>query len=293
MRRTSAFSVRRTSTVLLILLSIVTITAAVSASNAYAPEEEVGVSEFITVYADDCATPKTVFEPGEIVCVQAGNFPVDPSSAFRYRRFSWVTPNRSIADQTNIKADPQFDRFAIPTSGSTGTWHVTTLNVDAARYANARFVVRKPFAITADLSIFKDGPEYIYAGQRAVYTLSIYNPGPDTAEGIEFVTEVPTGMTFVALKQESGPFFECKMPLRGETGRIYCSTKGMRLDESAKFYAYYDVSSYLRPGTICSSTTQVMSFAEELNKEDNVSLSEVKVVLENEPDPDGPPPEDN
>ncbi|HEX8458440.1 MAG TPA: hypothetical protein VF656_14155 [Pyrinomonadaceae bacterium] len=292
MRRTSAFSVRRTSTVLLILLSIVTITAAVSASNAPAIEE-VGVGEFITIYADDCATPKTVFEPGEVVCVQAGNFPIDPSSAYRYRRFSWVAPDRHIADQTNVKADPQFDRFAIPTTGSTGTWYVTTLDVSAARYANAKFVVRYPFGVASDLSVFKDGPEAVYAGQRAVFTLSVNNPGPDTAEGIEFVTEVPTNMTFLALKQASGPLFECKTPLSGETGRIYCSTKGMRLDESAKFYAYYVVNDFARPGTTCTSMTEVSSFAEELNKEDNVAVSETTVALADPPDPDGPPPEDN
>lgn len=290
MRRTSAFSLRRTSTVLLIL-SVVTIAAAVSASTAPALQEAT-VSEFITVYADDCATPKTVFEPGEVVCVQAGNFPVDPSTAYRYRRISWIAPNRDVADQTNIKADPQFDRFAIPTNASTGTWYVTTLDIDSARYANGRFVVRKPLAVTADLSIFHDSPDAVYAGQRVVYTLSVYNPGPDTAEGIEFYAEVPSNMTFVALKQESGPFFDCSTPLRGSTGTIYCSTKGMRLDESARFYAYYDVSFDVREGTLCSSTSKITSYTEELNREDNYTVTDVKVVLQNPPDPSDPPPVD-
>ncbi|HEX8635534.1 MAG TPA: hypothetical protein VF703_15415 [Pyrinomonadaceae bacterium] len=254
--------------------------------------EEAGATEFVTVYADDCATPKTVFEPGEVVCVKAGNFPVAADWGYRYRRFSWIAPDRQVMDQTNIKADPQYDRFAIPGSGSTGTWYVTTLDVESSRYANAKFVVRRPYSYTTDLSIFKDGPEAVFAGQRVEYTLSISNPGPDAAEGIEFVTEVPSNMTFVAFKQESGAFFDCRVPARGGVGRIYCSTKGMQLDERAVFHAYYDVSREVREGEVCSSNTEVMSYTEELRKEDNFSVSEIRVVLENPPILQEPPPED-
>jgi uncharacterized repeat protein (TIGR01451 family) len=290
MRRTPVFPLLRTSAALFVL-SIVIIATAVNASTAPALQE-VGATEFITVYADDCATPKTVFNPGEVVCVQAGNFPLAPDAGYRYRRFSWIAPDRQIMDQTNIKADPQFDRFAIPSSGSAGTWYVTTLDVDSSRYANAKFVVRYPFAITSDLSILKDGPATVFAGQRVEFALTISNPGPDTAEGIEFTTEVPSNMTFVALKQQSGPLFECKTPLRGETGRIYCSTKGMRLDETARLYAYYDVSRDVREGMTCSAATYVTSYTEELNKENNSTLTETQVVPENEPNLPEPPPED-
>lgn len=289
MRRTPPFSLLRTSAALLVL-SIVTIAAAVTASTAPA-FEEVGPTEFVTVYAGDCVTPQTIFNPGDVVCVQAGNFPVATDWGHRYRRFSWVAPDRQIADQTNIKADPQYDRFAIPTSGSAGTWYVTTLDSEASRYANAKFVVRYPFAIAADLAVFKDGPATVLAGQRVEFALTVTNPGPDTAEGIEFTTEVPSNMRFVAFKQADGPFFECKTPLRGETGRIYCATKGMRLDESARFYAYYVVDSDVREGSTCSATTYVSSSTEEMNKEDNIRLTEAQVVAE-EKVLEEPPPED-
>jgi uncharacterized repeat protein (TIGR01451 family) len=288
MRRTSAFSLLRTSAALFVL-SIITIAAAVTASTT--PAFESGGPEFVTVYADDCATPKTVFTPGEVVCAQAGNFPVQTDWGFRYRRFSWVAPNREVMDQTNVKADPQFDRFAIPSSGSVGTWYVTTLDVESSRYANGKFIVRNPFTRITDLVALKDGPSTVYAGQRVEFVLTITNPGPDTAEGVEFVTEVPSNMFFVALKQESGPLFECKMPLRGETGRIYCVTKGMRLEETARFYAYYEVGREAREGSTCTATTQVMSITEELNKEDNFKVTEAQVVLENPPDGGEPPPD--
>jgi uncharacterized repeat protein (TIGR01451 family) len=290
MRRTPAFSLLRTSTIVLIL-SVITIATAISASTAPAVETA-GGAEFITTYADDCVTPKSVFNPGEVVCVQAGNFPVATDWGYRYRRFSWVAPDRQIMDQTNIKADPQYDRFAIPGDGSPGTWYVTTLDVDSSRFANAKFVVRSPFNYTADLTISKDGPATVYANQRVEFALTVSNPGPDMAEGIEFVTEVPSNMTFLALKQASGPLFDCKTPLRGETGRIFCSTKGMQLDETARFYAYYVVNPDVREGMSCSALTQVTSFTEELSKDDNVALTETQVVLENPPILEEPPPED-
>ncbi|MDQ1522303.1 MAG: hypothetical protein QOE47_227 [Pyrinomonadaceae bacterium] len=288
MRRTSVCSLLRISTALLVL-SAFTIATAISASTAPAFQP---VGESVTIYAGDCSTPQTVFNPGDTVCVQAANFPLAPDAGYRYRRIAWVSPSREIIEERELKSDPDYDRIAIPASGSTGTWYVTTLNVESGRYADAKFVVRKDRAVTADLSIYKDGPSSVYAGQRVEFALSIYNPGPDTAEGIEFTTEVPSNMTFVALKQASGPLFECKTPARGETGRIYCSTKGMRLDESARLYAYYDVSREVKEGTVCSATTNVTSYTEELNKEDNFTKTETTVVLENPPILEEPPPED-
>ncbi|HEV2883039.1 MAG TPA: hypothetical protein VGX24_17355 [Pyrinomonadaceae bacterium] len=273
------------------VLSVITIAAAVSASTA--PAFEPGGDEFVTTYADDCVTPKSIFDPGEVVCVQAGNFPVQTDWGYRYRRFSWIAPDREVMDQTNIKADPQYDRFAIPSDGSAGTWYVTTLDSESSRFANAKFIVRRPFTFTTNLAIFKDGPSTVFAGQRVEYALTVTNPGPDTAEGIEFTTEVPSNMIFVALKQADGPLFECKTPLRGETGRIYCSTKGMRLDESARFYAYYAVNPDVREGTICSAASQVSSYTEELNKEDNFVVTETQVVLENPPEGGEPPPDND
>lgn len=287
MRRTPAFSLLRTFAALFVL-SVITFATAMSTSTA--PAFASG-AEFITVYADDCATPKTVFNPGEIVCVQAGNFPVATNWGYRYRRFSWVAPNRQVMDQTNIKADPQYDRFAIPGSASAGTWYVTTLDVESSRFANGRFIVRSPYSITTDLSILKDGPATVLAGQTVEYALTLSNPGPDMAEGIEITTEVPSNMTFVALKQASGGYFDCRTPLRGGTGRIYCSTKGMPLDGSARFYAYYSVNPDIREGTVCSALTQVTTFTEELNKENNTVTTDTKVVLEDQPTNGEPPPD--
>lgn len=237
--------------------------------------------EYAITYAEDCVTPKTVFNLGDTVCVQAGDFPL-PVSNYRYRRLSWIAPGLTIADEINIKEDPQYDRFMIPTSGQfalVGTWYVSTVSTDSDRFASAKFIVRNPRAAAIDLSVFKSGPPSVAATERAIYTLEISNPGPDTAYEITLVDEVPTNMTFTAIKQASGPLFECQTPARGETGRIVCTTKSLNVDDTAKLVVYYDVISDVREGEVCSSTAQITSYTEELSKENNYSTAQSKVIV--------------
>jgi hypothetical protein len=66
----------------------------------------------------------------------------------------------------------------------------------------------------------------------------------------------------------------------------------MRLDETAKFYAYYDVSYDVREGMTLSAATYVSSYAEELDKGNNSAITETTVVPEEEPILQEPPPED-
>lgn len=246
--------------------------------------------EYVKTFAADCVTPQTVFNLGDTVCAEAGDFPA-PLSA-RYRRFQWATPDGLAADMTNIKEAPQNDRFVIPTSGQLaqrGTWTVATVNGDSDRFAVAKFTVRDPKARAANLSISKDGPRYVLPGDRVSYKLWVTNPGPDFAEEVQIVDEVPTNMVFVALKQASGATLECSTPARGETGRSVCKVKGMATEEPIELVAYYQVNPEVKEGETCSSSTEVTSITEELNKNDNFCASEATVgtpVEETEPPPD-------
>lgn len=246
--------------------------------------------EYVKTFADDCVTPQTVFNPGDTVCVEAGDFPA-PLSA-RYRRFQWTSPDGLVADLTNIKEAPQHDKFLVPTSGQfaqLGTWTVATINGDSDRFAVAKFIVRNPKLPYANLSVFKDGPKYVLPGDKVSYKLWITNPGPDFAQEVQLIDEVPTNMVFVALKQASGAPLECSTPERGATGRSICKVKGMPADEPIELTAYYQVNSEVKEGETCSSSTEVSSVTEELNKTDNFCVSEATVgthVEETEPPPD-------
>lgn len=249
-----------------------------------------GGVEYVKTFADDCVTPQAVFNVGDTVCVEAGDFPAPLGAG--YRRFQWTTPDGLVADLTNVKVDPQGDRFVIPTSGQfaqLGPWTVATINADSDRFAVAKFTVRNPKLPSANLSIFKEGPKYVLPGDSVSYKLWVTNPGPDFAEGVEIVDEVPTNMVFVALKQASGAALECSTPARGETGRTVCKLKGMPAEEPIELVAYYQVNTEVKEGETCSSSTQITSFTEELNKEDNSCVSEATVVAyveETEPPPD-------
>jgi uncharacterized repeat protein (TIGR01451 family) len=142
----------------------------------------------------------------------------------------------------------------------------------------AKFIVRNPRLPLVNLAVIKDGPAYVNPGDPVSFKIRIYNPGPDFAEGIEIVDEVPTNMTFLALKQASGPPVECSTPPRGETGRTVCKVKGLSGEEPIDLVAYYTVDSEAKEGATCTSSIQVTSYTEEVNKEDNFARSEVTVV---------------
>ncbi|HEY0098900.1 MAG TPA: hypothetical protein VGB76_08090, partial [Pyrinomonadaceae bacterium] len=257
-----------------------------TANPAVAAAYEEGAAEYVTVYAKDCRTPQTVFYLGDTVCITAGNFPL-PLDAFNYRRLSWIAPNHTVANQALFYSDPQTEYFEIPTSGAlaqVGTWHAATINVHSGRRVNGKFYVRNPRLPFIDLSISMAAPEYVYPGQRVRYNLSFHNPGPDFAEGVQIIDEVPSGMTFYALKQVSGPFFECSTPALGETGRIVCNTKGLQVDETAQFAVYYLVNRDVREGTVFSSLSYISSYTDELHKENNVTKTETIFPL---PDAEG------
>lgn len=235
--------------------------------------------EYVTIYAGDCVTPQTIFQLGDTVCVEVGNFPAELSS--RFRRIQWTAPDTSIVDIGGVKTDPQLDRFIIPTTGEfaqVGTWYVNTISASGEGYASAKFIVRSPLFRMADLWVTKLAPDAVLPGDRLVLTLQVGNPGPDFAEGVEFVTEVPSDMVFLAVKQASGTFFECSTPPDGGTGRTICRTKGMEAGEQAEFNFYYQVNPEARPGTVCSGGSSVSSFTEERNKSDNFWTTEVTVA---------------
>lgn len=279
-----------------LFMFIATLAVAFSASTAANPARgtnpavaaayEEGAGEYVTVYAKDCQTPQTVFNLGDTVCVTGGGFPL-PLDSFNYRRLSWVAPDLAVANQVLFHSDPQTEYFEIPSSGEfaqPGTWYASTINVHSGRRVSGKFYVRNPRIPFIDLSISLSAPQSVLPGQRVRYNLSFHNPGPDFAEMVEIIDEVPTDMTFYALKQVSGPFFECKTPAVGETGRIVCVTKGLEVDETAQFAVYYIVNRDVREGTVFTSRSQITSYTEELRKENNFITTETIFPL---PDPEG------
>jgi hypothetical protein len=240
--------------------------------------------ETVTIYADDCKTPKTTFYLGETVCAVVEGAPL-PSDGWRQRFFQWVTPNHWVTQQTDILDERQKEIFTIPTSGEfarTGKWTLRTVDSEPGTQTISAFTVHHPRIFYADLGLQKQGPVTIIPGDKIKYALSVYNQGPEYAEKIQFVVDVPTETTFVGLKQLTGPEFKCDTPMRGETGRIVCYTTALKAEETADFILYYLVNDYARDGAVSSSSAEIKSGMDEMSTENNALTFEAVVYIEGE-----------
>lgn len=227
--------------------------------------------EAVTIYADDCRTPKTVFLLGEVVCARAESFPIFPSM-WRERRFQWAAPRGVVAQEDDIKSDPEYAYYKIPTTASfplIGTWTVKTINVDSDGYAVGRFTVRHPLSVYANLELIKTAPTLVQAGTKVSHRVYIYNDGPDPAERVTLTETIPNDMFFLGVRQASGPLASCKTPASGEGGQIICTFSGLGIDDKVDLQFVYGVSDFLRDGWTLTGTSEVSSLTEELDKRDN------------------------
>lgn len=203
----------------------------------------------ITTYADDCTTPKTVFEVGETVCIQVSGIPV---GGFFPRRLQWECPNSTVVQTTDIETDPQTGNLPITatftaggvTVDSRGLWHVTITNpFFFYRELTAEFTVVDPANATADLSVTSTFvTDSVQAGGQATFGLQVTNYGPDSSANIELTNAVPANTTFVSFQQLTGPTFTCTTPTAGGTGTTACSITGLSANDVATFVGVYEVN---------------------------------------------------
>ena len=96
-------------------------------------------------------------------------------------------------------------------SGDSATRTITVEAIDAGAISNSATVSSPTgdptpandsddadvtVAPVADLRIVKTGPQTVAAGALATYTVTAYNDGPSTADGVVLRDEIPSGMTF-------------------------------------------------------------------------------------------------
>ncbi|HWT03827.1 MAG TPA: hypothetical protein VN256_26500 [Pyrinomonadaceae bacterium] len=244
----------------------------------FAPREE--EEEYIRTYASDCATVKIFYAPGDKVCVEAGNF---VALNIRPRRFQWVAPDGRVVELKDISTDPGFDIIELPEAGEfaqAGKWTVRTIGRTSSVKARGGFIVRRPFFVQIDLGINLQIPEVIQPLDRLDIEFHMFNDGPDDAPDVEFVSEVPTNMTFVGMRQLSGPEFECVTPKAGDKGTITCrATRGLALDEAAAFQVQYQVNAEVREGEVCTGVSRISSSIRDFNEWDNTVEARTTVVV--------------
>src|SRR5262249_28482577 len=65
----------------------------------------------------------------------------------------------------------------------------------------------------ADVGILKTAPGTANAGGANFdYVITVSNGGPDTASSVSFIDNLPNGINFVSLTQDTGPAASCNTP---------------------------------------------------------------------------------
>src|SRR6185436_3796749 len=127
--------------------------------SAWAPSAS--AQETVSTFAADCVTPRTSFTLGEEVCARITGAPLANAAP---RRFNWVNPGSFVLATADVTANPQTNRFTLPSLSSTligdetidnrGTWRINDSEIsEGSLQASAFFTVHDPLNAVADLSV--------------------------------------------------------------------------------------------------------------------------------------------
>lgn len=233
-------------------------------------------TETIFTSAANCTSPQpnNTWNLGGTICATETGSP-QPVNGFRQRRFQWVAPNGSVAQQTDVTASPQNDTYTVPMSGGfaqVGTWRVQTVDNDGGIASEARFTLRDPAHFSADLSVNKFGPIKAAAGSNITYTVIVTNQGPDDALNVVLTDTAPANTTFFSEAQVPGPTFTCP----GDSPP--CTISTLAAGAKATFSLTYTVNAGTPAETVISNTATVSSTTAELFQPDNSSSFQTTVT---------------
>ncbi len=231
--------------------------------------------ETIATFAEDCTTPKSDFNFGETVCAVVSNAPLGANE-----RLVWGHTDGFLAREVMITSVTQSDSLLLtPTSvigsltlNNSGTWVISSIDVDGAPVATTRFTIHDPEVITSDLSVYKfpeTGESKVNENTDVRFTISVANVGPDTATNVELADLTPDAATFVSLTQDSGPGFTCT----DSNCTIASLPRGVR----ANFTAIYHTNG-VAAETRTTYSASVTSDTNELRAADNSATGELSII---------------
>jgi len=246
-------------------------------------------AESVSLFADSSGTmPKTSFILGDKAwAMETGApLPIPPPDGYGLpqRRFQWIAPDGTVAQQSDITADGQFDSYQIPTIGQfaqVGTWQVRTIDNSNVGFTvpAAVFVVSDPAHAAVDLSVSTFGPLQVSPGSNLTYSVQVTNKGPNDAQNVQLTDSVPDHTTFVSETQNSGPSFECGNPSPGNGGTTTCTIGSLPRGATAVFTMVYQVDSDTTlNGTQLFNIAQVSNSVTELHDADNTTAASTAVA---------------
>lgn len=135
-----------------------------------------------------------------------------------------------------------------------------------------------------DLSITKNGPATITAGQNITYNLTFANGGPDTAVNGGFQDSLPAGTTFVSLTHTggntSGPAATptCSTPATGSGGTVGCAAASYPAGGTDSYDLVLNVNANVANGSILTNTATTSTDSFDSNPSNNSASSSATVT---------------
>jgi uncharacterized repeat protein (TIGR01451 family) len=165
--------------------------------------------EAITMYEDDCTTPKSSFELGDDVCAKITGSPIEPG----VRRIAIVNSANYVVADASVSADGQTLAFTLPTTATIalspettvdnrGRWYGVSVGTgDGYLRAATSFIVTDPAVPVADVSI-ADASQAEVASQLR-FTVFVSNNGPQSAAAVQVTDQVPVSAAFDSVSHDA------------------------------------------------------------------------------------------
>jgi hypothetical protein len=238
-------------------------------------------SENISVFAEDCATPKTSFNLGDSICALASGSPIGPPAQ---RRFTWVAPNGTIFQLgPDIVADQQSSAITLPISGpfaQAGVWIVKTVDVSNNGFAVAQFVAQDASKTTADLAVSIIAPSQATPGATVTFIVRVRNRGPNEAENVQVKIGAASNAILLSAEQTSGPLFTWVVAPQGANQTGICTIATLPANTEASFALIQQIDQSAQAGLTLSSTAMISSSTLDVNLADNIATGATSIAAQ-------------
>jgi uncharacterized repeat protein (TIGR01451 family) len=126
---------------------------------------------------------------------------------------------------------------------------------------------------STDIAITKSAPPTAIAGGATFdYVITLTNNGPDTATDVSFLDNLPAGIDFVSLVQNTGPAATCNTPAN-TNGSVACTIPLLGNGQSAQFTVTVQAEATVADGTVTSNTATASSSSFDPNGNNNSSTA--------------------
>jgi uncharacterized repeat protein (TIGR01451 family) len=125
---------------------------------------------------------------------------------------------------------------------------------------------------SVDVGVTKSGPATAVAGGPTYdYVITLSNAGPDAATDASFNDNLPAGVNFVSLVQNTGPAAACNAPVPNTNGNVACTISLLPNGDSAQFTVTVQAAPTVPNGTVVTNTATASTSSADTNPSNDSS----------------------